>query len=103
MNFEVQARGVDRRGQGPRPILVRLEYSYQAQKAGDTFSGAVDHGKLRWGVASIFEDEAFPFLEPGVARAEDYIRDEHAASEETTISVTIQGDPELTVCRTFEQ
>jgi hypothetical protein len=63
----------------------------------------VDHGKLRRGVTRIFEDEALPFLEPGIAKAEGYIRDEHEAIQEANISVTIEGGLELTVSRTFKR
>ena len=42
-------------------------------------------------------------MEPGIARAEGYIRDEHQAIQEVTISVRMQGDPELTVSRTFRR
>jgi dihydroneopterin aldolase len=101
--FEVQARCVDRRRQSPQTILVELDYAYPAQKAEHDFSEPVDHGDLRRGVASIFEDGDFPFVETSIARVESYIRDEFPAIQEATISVTVRQEPEVTVSRTLRR
>jgi dihydroneopterin aldolase len=103
MDFEVQARSVDRTRQSPQTILVELDYSYPVQGEEEAFSETVDHGDLRRGIARIFEEEAFPFVEPSIARAESYIREEFPAIQELTISVTVRQEPEVTVSRTFRR
>jgi dihydroneopterin aldolase len=103
VDFEVQARCVDRTRQSPQTILVELDYVYPAQKAEHDFSEPVDHGDLRRGLASIFEEGTFPIVEASIARAEDYIRDEFPAIQEATVSVTMRQEPRVTVARTFRR
>jgi dihydroneopterin aldolase len=103
IDFEARARCVDRTRQSPQTILVELDYVYPAHEAEDVFSEPVDHGALRRGVASIFEEEDFPFVETSIARVEDYIRDEFPAIQEATVSVTMRQDPRVTVSRTFRR
>ena len=100
MAFEVRARCIDRNRQSPQTILVELDYVYSAQEEEDIFSEAVVHDDLRRGVAGVFEEENFPFVETGIARVEGYIRVEFPAIREMTISVTIRHEPEVTVSRT---
>jgi dihydroneopterin aldolase len=103
MEFEVRARCADRTRESPQTILVGLDYVYPAKEAEDTFSEAVGHDDLRRGVASIFEEGTFPFVEAGIARAEGYVRDEFPEIREITISVTVRQEPEVTVSRTFRR
>jgi dihydroneopterin aldolase len=103
MEFEVRARCVDRTRASPQTILVGLDYVYPAQEAEDAFSEAVGHDDLRRGVASIFEEGTFPFVEASIARAESYVRDEFPVIREITISVTVRQEPEVTVSRTFRR
>ncbi len=103
MEFEVRARCVDRTRDSPQTVLVGLDYVYPAQETQNTFAEAVDHGDLRRGVASIFEEGTFPFVETSIARVEDYVRDEFLVIREARISVTIRREPEVTVSRTFRR
>jgi ATP-dependent Clp protease ATP-binding subunit ClpA len=93
MAFEVQMRygtlGEAVVPQTPQTVSVELDYTYTAQKTGESLLGTVDPGDLREGVARVLAEEEFVLLEVGLVRAGEYVLEEFPMVREVTVSLTV--------------
>lgn len=71
----------------PQPLLVDLEYSYEAAGE-DDISSVVDYGVLLEGAARVLESEEFELLETGARRVGEHVLGAFPAVREVVVSVT---------------
>ena len=79
----------------PQTASVELDYTYTAQRSGETLLGTVDPGALREGVARVLTGEEFVLPEAALVRAGEYILEVFPTVREITVSLTVprEQDP----------